>query len=128
MKNTGIWFVRIALLLLFAGLLFGHLASESYHQEKATEGVMGFLSLRPLHVSCAYLGIISAGIGFISLVLQKLKSTQFGQKLQNLQLALWILALTGIFHSYFTGNYGGREYWEFDPIWAVPLFLSFSIC
>lgn len=42
-------------------------------------------------------------------------------------MALWVLALTGIFHSYFTGNFGGREYWEFDPIWAVPLFLSFII-
>lgn len=105
MKNTGIWFVRIAFVLLIAGLLFGHLASESYNQTTATNGVMGFLSLRPLHVSCAYLGIISAGIGFISMVLQKRKSTPFGQKLQNLQLALWVLALTGIFHSYFTGNF-----------------------
>ena len=127
MKNAGIWFVRIALILLIAGLLFGHLASESYNQTTATDGVMGFLSLRPLHVSCAYLGIISAGIGFISIVLQSKKSTDFGQKLQNLQLALWVLALTGIFYSYFTGNFGGREYWEFDPIWAIPLFLSFIV-
>ena len=127
MKNTGIWFVRIAFVLLIAGLLFGHLASESYNQTTATNGVMGFLSLRPLHVSCAYLGIISAGIGFISIVLQSKKSTDFGRKLQNIQLALWVLALTGIFHSYFTGNFGGREYWEFDPIWAIPLFLSFIV-
>ncbi|WP_432670444.1 cbb3-type cytochrome c oxidase subunit I [Flavobacterium sp. SM2513] len=127
MKNTGLWFIRIAFVLLIAGLLFGHLASESYNQATATNGILGFLSLRPLHVSCAYLGIISAGIGFISIVLQKIKTTKLGQTLQYIQLALWVLALTGIFYSYFTGNFGGREYWEFDPVWAVPLFLSFII-
>lgn len=71
MRNIGIWLIRIALLLLLAGLFFGHLASESYRITEPKSGVMGFLSLRPLHVSSAYLGIITAGLGFLTLIIQK---------------------------------------------------------
>jgi nitric oxide reductase subunit B len=34
---------------------------------------------------------------------------------------LWLVALTGIFSGYASGKFGGREYWEFDPVWAMPL-------
>lgn len=125
--NIGLWFVRIALLLLFLGLLFGHLASESYRMTNAKSGVMGFLSLRPMHVSSAYFGIISAGIGFICIVLQKNRTTLYGKWLQITQFTLWCIALIGISYSYAIGDYGGREYWEFNPIWAIPLFLSFLV-
>ena len=127
MKNTGIILVRIALLLLLVGLFFGHLASETYQMTEAKNGVLGFLSLRPLHVSSAYLGIITAGLGFISIVIQKRKNTFLSKLLQCSHLALWVIALIGIFYSYFTGDFGGREYWEFNPIWAVPIFVSFII-
>lgn len=127
MKNYGIVLVRIALILLLLGLFFGHLASETYRMNEAKEGVLGFLSLRPLHVSSAYLGIITAGLGFLSLVLQKKRQTPFGTRLQQLHLFLWVFALLGIFYSYFTGDFGGREYWEFNPIWALPIFISFVV-
>ncbi|MFV0304062.1 MAG: cbb3-type cytochrome c oxidase subunit I [Moheibacter sp.] len=126
-QNIGIWFVRIALLLIFFGLIFGHLASHSYRHVDANSGVIGFLTLRPLHVSSAYLGIISAGVGFVSLILQKVRTTSYGIRLQKIQLSLWMIALAGIFFSYFTKDFGGREYWEFNPIWAIPLFLSFAV-
>ncbi len=127
MKNYGIYLIRIALILLLLGLFFGHLASESYRLNEAKEGVLGFLSLRPLHVSSAYLGIISSGLGFLSLILQKKRKTHFGIRLQQLHLILWSIALLGIFYSYFIGDFGGREYWEFNPIWALPIFISFII-
>lgn len=123
--NVGIWFVRLSLFLLLIGLLFGYLGSRTYEEMTPNTSNIGFLSLRPLHVSSAYLGIISAGIGFISLAIQKLKSTKFGQGIQLLQMLLWLVALTGIFYSYYTRDFGGREYWEFNPVWAIPLFLSF---
>ena len=127
MRNIGIWLIRIALLLLLAGLFFGHLASESYRITEPKSGVMGFLSLRPLHVSSAYLGIITAGLGFLTLIIQKKRTSQFGTFLQYLHFTLWIIALTGIFYSYFTGDFGGREYWEFNPVWALPIFISFIV-
>ena len=40
MKNIGIILVRIALLLLLAGLFFGHLASETYQMTEAKNGVL----------------------------------------------------------------------------------------
>ena len=72
MKNFGIWLIRIALVLFVLGLFFGHLASESYRITQPKSGVMGFLSLRPLHVSSAYLGIITAGLGFLTLIIVKM--------------------------------------------------------
>ena len=127
MKNFGIWLIRIALVLFVLGLFFGHLASESYRITQPKSGVMGFLSLRPLHVSSAYLGIITAGLGFVTLIIAKMKTTCFGTFLQYLHFSLWLIALIGIFYSYFTGDFGGREYWEFNPIWALPIFISFIV-
>ncbi len=127
MKNFGIWLIRIALVLLVLGLFFGHLASESYRITQPKSGIMGFLSLRPLHVSSAYLGIITAGLGFITLIIAKMKITRFGTFLQYLHFLLWVIALIGIFYSYFTGDFGGREYWEFNPVWALPIFISFIL-
>ncbi|WP_374400107.1 cbb3-type cytochrome c oxidase subunit I [Flavobacterium sp.] len=127
MKNFGIWLIRIALVLFVLGLFFGHLASESYRITQPKSGVMGFLSLRPLHVSSAYLGIITAGLGFVTLIIAKMKTTRFGTFLQYLHFSLWLIALLGIFYSYFTGDFGGREYWEFNPVWALPIFVSFIV-
>ena len=127
MKNFGIWLIRIALVLFVLGLFFGHLASESYRLTEPKSGVMGFLSLRPLHVSSAYLGIITAGLGFLTLIIAKMKTTRFGIFLQYLHFSLWVIALLGIFYSYFTGDFGGREYWEFNPVWALPIFVSFIV-
>jgi len=127
MKNFGIWLIRIALVLFVLGLFFGHLASESYRITQPKSGVMGFLSLRPLHVSSAYLGIITAGLGFLTLIIAKMKTTRFGTFLQYLHFLLWVIALIGIFYSYFTGDFGGREYWEFNPVWALPIFISFIV-
>jgi len=127
MKNFGIWLIRIALVLFVLGLFFGHLASESYRITQPKSGVMGFLSLRPLHVSSAYLGIITAGLGFLTLIIAKMKTTRFGTFLQYLHFSLWVIALIGIFYSYFTGDFGGREYWEFNPVWALPIFVSFIV-
>ena len=45
MKNIGIILVRIALFLILLGLIFGHLASESYQIPDAKKGILGFLSL-----------------------------------------------------------------------------------
>ena len=92
MKNYGIVLVRIALILLLLGLFFGHLASETYRMNEAKDGVLGFLSLRPLHVSSAYLGIITGGLGLLSLALQKKRQTPFGTRLQQLHLFLCLSA------------------------------------
>lgn len=127
MKNHGIYLIRIALILLLLGLFFGHLASESYRITEPKLGFMGFLSLRPLHVSCVYLSIITAGLGFLTLIIAKRKTTRFGTLLQYLHFSLWIIALLGIFYSYLTGDYGGREYWEFNPFWALPILISFIV-
>lgn len=126
-KRIGIYYLRIGFILFIAALCFGLLAANVYKHHSSNESIIGFLALRPLHVSSAYFGIISSGIGSVTLAIQGLRKTRFGLMLQVCQIILWLVALIGIFYSYSIGDYGGREYWEFNPIWALPLGLSFIL-
>ena len=44
-------------------------------------------------------------------------------------LHLWLFFLTGllIIGSYLLGKFGGREYWEFPAILAIPIFISWIL-
>lgn len=121
------WLLRIALFLLLMGLLWGHLASESYRMKEATSGILPFSVLRPLHVSSVYFGIIISGLALMLLGLYRENLLKQHISWLNMHLILWMIALTGIFISYFSGNFGGREYWEFPPIWSIPIILSYML-
>lgn len=125
--KSGTWILRLALLLLFLGLLFGFLASFAYRLADAKSELIGFLTLRPLHVTSAYFGVILGGIGCVTLAIQKESIKRGSINLLKIHLLLWLVALTGIYFGYFTGDFGGREYWEFNPIWALPIVLSYFI-
>jgi nitric oxide reductase subunit B len=121
------WLLRIALFLLLMGLLWGHLASESYRMKEATSGILPFSVLRPLHVSSVYFGIIISGLALMLWGLYRENLLKQHLSWLKVHLFLWIIALTGIFVSYFSGNFGGREYWEFPPIWSIPIILSYML-
>lgn len=121
------WLMRIALFLLLMGLLWGHLASESYRMKEATSGILPFSVLRPLHVSSVYFGIIISGLALMLWGLYRENLLKQHLSWLKVHLFLWIIALTGIFVSYFSGNFGGREYWEFPPIWSIPIILSYML-
>lgn len=123
----GLWYLRIGFLLFLSALIFGYLAANVYKHSTSNQSIIGFLSLRPLHVSSAYFGIITIGIGSVTLAIQHLRTSILGHRLQLGQFILWVISLIGIYYSYFTADFGGREYWEFNPIWALPLGLSFFL-
>ena len=125
--KSGTWLLRLALLLLFLGLLFGFLASFAYRLSDAKSEFIGFLTLRPLHVTSAYFGVVVGGLACVTFALQKETIKPLSYNLLNIHLSLWLIALVGIFYSYFTGDFGGREYWEFKPIWALPILISYFI-
>lgn len=127
-NNPGKFFFILASSLLFLGLLGGILASISYIQPDFLKNSLGFTALRPLHASsvmfwimigasaCVYSGLyLLVGLDSRTILLAKI------------QLALWIIAIIGIYGSYFTGNFGGREYWEFNPIFALPILGTWGI-
>ncbi|WP_188362974.1 cbb3-type cytochrome c oxidase subunit I [Flavobacterium orientale] len=125
--KSGIWVLRLALLLLFLGVLFGFLASFAYRLSDAKSDFIGFLKLRPLHVTSAYFGIVLGGLACVALAIQRDAVQRSATRLLKVHLLLWLVALVGIFYSYLTGDFGGREYWEFKPIWALPILLSYFV-
>lgn len=119
--HIGKTFLLLALTMLFIGLLFGLLASLNYVLPGNMKDSLGFISLRPLHVSSVQFWILLGASGSVFCSLEILAKRKINQALSLMQMLLWIIAIVGILRSYFLEDFGGREYWEFNPVWALPL-------
>jgi len=71
--------------------------------------------------------IILGGTGCIYSALKIYTKKEINNRYVKIQWGLWIIAVGGIFYSYLTQNFGGREYWEFNPVWALPIVLAWII-
>jgi nitric oxide reductase subunit B len=131
MKRTnlsiGKLFLLTALVMLLLGLIFGVLSTVSYLVPDFLKDTLGFTILRPLHVSSAVFWIILGATGCVYCGLQFYTDKELSNRADLTQWVLWIIALAGIFYSYFTKSFGGREYWEFNPIWALPIAIAWII-
>lgn len=127
-SKPGKYFFILALFLLIIGLSGGLLSSLIYVLPEFMRDSFGFSALRPLHVSSVMFWIILGATGAVYSAVNVLKRTDRRiDTIAKIQLALWLIALVGIYGSYFSGNYGGREYWEFDPVWAIPIVMSWLL-
>ncbi len=113
--------------MLLLTLVFGSLAAHSYTSPGIWKNSLGFIQLRPLHVSSALLWILLGAIGSIRMAVGSFTEIKLSLKSSLIQAVLWFLAITGIFYSYFTHQFGGREYWEFPPVFALPVALSWLL-
>jgi len=113
--------------MLLLGLGFGILAAIIYMHPDFMKHQLGFVSLRPLHVSSTIFWIILGATGCVYNGLkQYIKETRM-YKIAIIQWVLWIVAIIGIVISYFNKDFGGREYWEFNPIWALPIAIAWML-
>ena len=126
-QNISFWFLIIALSMLALSVIFGSLAAHSYTSPGFWKHTLGFIQLRPLHVTSALLWILMAAVGCIQLACNNVLGIKLSKVNIRIQLMLWIVSIIGIFYSYFTGTFGGREYWEFPPMFALPLALSWLL-
>lgn len=127
-NNPGKTFFLLALILLLIGIIVGVISAITYISPDFLKNSLGFISLRPIHVSSVMFWIILGATGSVySCMWLLVDSDELVRKLSKIQFALWIFAILGIYFSYITGRFGGREYWEFDPIWALPIALSWGI-
>lgn len=126
-KNPGKQFIVLALLLLSIGLIAGVLSGLIYIVPEFLKESLGFISLRPLHVSSVMFWIIIGATGCVYSGMWYLARKPVVKVLSKIQMVLWLIALIGIYGSYLTGNFGGREYWEFNPVWALPIALSWVV-
>lgn len=107
--------------MLLLGLCFGVLAALIYLYPDFLKDGLGFVSLRPLHVSSVMFWIIIGATGCVYNGLKLATGNMISARMAFAQWVLWIIAVVGIFVSYFTHQFGGREYWEFNPVWALPI-------
>jgi len=120
-------FLCIALISLAIGLIGGVLGSLTYIFPHFLHQYYGFSLLRPLHVSYAFFWIILAAIGSVYVGLSSLTNKKPIAWIAFTQISLWVIALIGIGYDYLHGNFGGREYWEFNPKWAIFILLSWFL-
>lgn len=113
--------------MLLVGLSIGILSALVYLFPDFLKTTLGFISLRPMHVSSAIFWILLGATGCIYNGLRVYTNQNTGNNISIIQWSLWIIAIIGVFFSYVTHQFGGREYWEFNPVWALPIALSWVL-
>ncbi|MEO6133509.1 MAG: cbb3-type cytochrome c oxidase subunit I [Ginsengibacter sp.] len=115
-------FMITALLLLSIGMIFGLTGGLQYILPGFLKQYLSFEKVRPLHVSSVVFWIILGAMASVLTYLQE----HSGKKIKypfllKLQYFLLIATLVSILISYCIGIFGGREYWEFHPLFALPI-------
>ncbi len=127
-ESVGKRFIYLAILALLGGMFFGCVGALQYILPDFLKESFPFYKIRPLHVSLIVAWIFLASVGSIYHALPKL----LNKPLYSNKLAIWhywIFLITGIIIiiSYLFGYFGGREYWAFSPILALPILLSWLL-
>ncbi len=126
-STKGTVFFITALLMLLAGMFFGLIAGMEYIFPAFLKESLGFSALRPMHVTSVMIWIILGATGCVYAGMDHLRPGFLSDRALKLQWTLWIIAIAGIFYSYFQGDFGGREYWEFNPKWSLPIALAWIL-
>ncbi len=126
-QNIGRHYLAAALLMLVLGLTFGIMAGIYYIEPGFWGQGLAFAALRPMHVSAVMFWIILGATGCVYSSLHQIYRRHSINRLAKIQGLLWLIAIVGIFYSYLKGDFGGREYWEFNPVWALPIALAWLL-
>lgn len=120
-------FIACGLLALTGAAILGSLAAFQF----AVPGILDHLSFvksRPLHVGLAVSWIFLSAIGGIYYYLPRFHT--FKWRFSNwplVQLILILVTGTAILFCYARGIFGGREYWEHPPWFAIPIVISWLL-
>ena len=126
-KEIGLVFILLALLSLLGGLAFGSISALQFIKPDFLANIP-FIKSRPLHVSLVVAWIFLSAVGGIYYYLPRYCNLPlFSNKLPKIHF--WMFLVTGIIilTSYLIGKFGGREYWEFPPILAIPIVISWLL-
>lgn len=128
-KNEAVnLFLFSGILLLAIGMLFGLLGAFQYITPGFIKNVLSFEKVRPLHVSSVVFWIILAAVGAVFNYFQEYTRRKiYSPVLVKIQFWLFISAIVAILVSYLFGIFGGREYWEFHPVLAIPIATAWVI-
>lgn len=123
----GLNFMRLGMLALGGGMFFGVIGGFQFLFPEFLQELL-FTKTRPLHVSLVISWIFLVAIGGIYFYLPR----QCNLKLWSykaVNVHYWVFIVTGlaILLSYLTGNFGGREYFEFPALLSIPIFLTWLL-
>ena len=124
---AGLRFMRLGMLALAVGMFFGVIGGFQFLFPDFLRELL-FTKTRPLHVSLVVAWIFLIAIGGIYHYLPR----QCGMKLYSERAVnwhFWIFVVTGlaILGCYLSGQFGGREYFEFPPVLSIPIFLTWIL-
>ena len=119
--------MRLGMLALAVGMFFGVIGGFQFLFPDFLRELL-FTKTRPLHVSLVVAWIFLIAIGGIYHYLPR----QCGMKLYSERAVVWhfwIFVVTGlaILGCYLSGQFGGREYFEFPPVLSIPIFLTWIL-
>jgi nitric oxide reductase subunit B len=115
-------FILAGLLLMALGMLFGLTGAFQYLVPGFLKQYLSFEKIRPLHVSSVVFWIIFAAMGSVLTYLHQYTGKKISYPvLLKIQLLIFVLSVFTILLSYCFGIFGGREYWEFHPLLALPI-------
>ncbi|MDX9705025.1 MAG: cbb3-type cytochrome c oxidase subunit I [Weeksellaceae bacterium] len=127
-NKTILSFFILALCLLASGLTFGLLGALEYVFPGFSKSFLSFEKIRPLHVSSVVFWILTAAMGAVLAYVQEHSKKELRFPiLVTIQFWLFTLSFTAILISYIFGIFGGREYWEFHPIFSIPIALGWIL-
>jgi nitric oxide reductase subunit B len=123
--QVGQRFLVTALLLLGIGVFFGVIGGFQYVLPGFLKEYISFDQVRPLHVSSVVFWIILGAVGSVMSYLQQHTGKGLAlPQLAKLQFWVFLVTIIAILGSYILGIFGGREYWEFNPWFAIPILLA----
>ncbi|HOO08676.1 MAG TPA: cbb3-type cytochrome c oxidase subunit I [Cyclobacteriaceae bacterium] len=121
-------FLSTGLILLITGMLFGIVGGLQYILPGFLKTYLSFEKTRPLHVSSVVFWILLAAMGgVLHYTREYIGRNLFSTKLLRLQWAVFVVTVLLVLASYLAGSFGGREYWEFPPLLAVPILLGWGL-
>lgn len=127
-RNPATIFIATALAVVLLGMFFGMLAAAQYVLPGFLKEALPFTKLRPLHVSMVVFWLLlgASGCVYYFLGAEKLLKRRT-KKWIFLHFGLVCFVAVGSAIAYLSGNFGGREYWEFPPYLAIPLVLAWVV-
>lgn len=121
-------FISTGLVFLLSALLFGLAGALEYVVPGFWRDLFSFEKIRPLHVSSAVFWILITAIGSVLYFLKEHNNQHLKQqKLIKWAFYIFAFSFVGILVSYCFGIFGGREYWEFHPLFSIPISIGWIL-
>lgn len=122
------WYLVVGLLLLAGAAFFGLCGAAQYLVPGLWKAQLSFEKVKPLHVSSAIFWILSGAMGVVyGYTIQHARRPVYSLRLQIIQLILFAMTVALALLGYAAGIFGGRQFWEFDPILALPIAASWVL-